>query len=111
MANIGGNCENVSDNIQQNNILEVFNNGYFENIQNIVVARDEVPMVGLQEAPRCEIEVNYNQFGANPPPEMNPVEDYFVQNNENSGSPLLYILHPHKIHRVRNHRRMLNPII
>ncbi|TXG75073.1 hypothetical protein ES332_1Z018000v1 [Gossypium tomentosum] len=90
MANIGGNCENVSDNIQQNNILEVFNNGYFENIQNIVVARDEVPMVGLQEAPRCEIEVNYNQFGANPPPEMNPVEDYFVQNNENSGSPLLY---------------------
>lgn len=31
------------------------------------------PMVGLQEAPRCEIEVNYNQFGANPPPEMNPV--------------------------------------
>ncbi|KAK5844708.1 hypothetical protein PVK06_000849 [Gossypium arboreum] len=90
MANIGGNCENVSDNIQQNNILEVFNNGYFENIQNIVVARDEVPMVGLQEAPRYEIEVNYNQFGANPPPEMNPVEDYFVQNNENSGSPLLY---------------------
>lgn len=42
MANIGGNCENVSDNIQQNNILEVFNNGYFENIQNIVVAGDEV---------------------------------------------------------------------
>ncbi|KAG8502718.1 hypothetical protein CXB51_000491 [Gossypium anomalum] len=47
-------------------------------------------MVGLQEAPGYEIEANYIQFGANPPPEMNPVEDYFVQNNENFGSPLLY---------------------
>ncbi|KAG8502719.1 hypothetical protein CXB51_000487 [Gossypium anomalum] len=90
MANIGGNGENVSDDIQQNNILEVFNNGYFDKIQNIVVAGDEVPMVGLQEAPGYEIEANYNQFGANPPPKMNPVDDYFVQNNENFGSPLLY---------------------
>ncbi|KAL1119103.1 hypothetical protein V6Z11_D01G081400 [Gossypium hirsutum] len=73
MANIGGNGENMSDDIQQNNILEVFNNGYFENIQNIIVAGDEVPMVGLEEAPGYEIEVNYNHFGANPPPEMNPV--------------------------------------
>ncbi|KAG8502728.1 hypothetical protein CXB51_000615 [Gossypium anomalum] len=42
MANIGGNGENMSDDIQKNNILEVFNNGYFEKIQNIVVAGDEV---------------------------------------------------------------------
>ncbi|KAG8502713.1 hypothetical protein CXB51_000489 [Gossypium anomalum] len=90
MANIGGNGENVSDDIQQNNILEVFSNGYFDKIQNIVVVGDEVPMVALQEAPGYEIEANYNQFGANAPPEMNPVEDYFVQNNENFGSPLLY---------------------
>ncbi|KAG8502722.1 hypothetical protein CXB51_000624 [Gossypium anomalum] len=99
MANIGGNGENVSDDIQQNNILEVFSNGYFDKIQNIVVAVDEVPMVGLQEAPGYEIEANYNQFGANPPPEMNPVEDYFVQNNENLDPLYCIILHPHKIHR------------
>ncbi|KAG8502721.1 hypothetical protein CXB51_000618 [Gossypium anomalum] len=68
MANIGGNGENVSDDIQQNNILEVFSNGYFDKIQNIVVAGDE----------------SYGGIT------RSSWEDYFVQNNENFGSLLLY---------------------
>ncbi|KAG8502727.1 hypothetical protein CXB51_000628 [Gossypium anomalum] len=83
MANIGGNGENLSDDIQQNNILEVFSNGYFDKTQNIVVAGDELPIVGLQETPGYDIE-----FGANPNPEMNPVMANIGGNGENKSGDI-----------------------
>ncbi|GMJ10297.1 protodermal factor 2 [Hibiscus trionum] len=86
MDNVGGNGANG----RYNNLEEQFNNGGFDNIQNIVARELEDPMVGFQAALRDEIGVPDNQLGLDQPPEMNPQQDDILPNNEEFSSPSLY---------------------
>ncbi|KAL4272086.1 hypothetical protein GQ457_13G002460 [Hibiscus cannabinus] len=88
MDNMGGNGANGG----YNNLGEQFNNGGFDNFQNIVARELEDPMVGFQAALRDEIGVEDNQLGLNQPPEMNPQQDDVLPDNEEYSSPSVY--HP-----------------